>query len=135
MNSDAVAARVAAWIALLAAVAAVVALVLLVFKNVLTLLVVLAALAIAGAATWIVLSRTGIVRYLGAAILILALIAAGAALITRGALDELAALVLALIIFGVASRWAIRSQATAAKSITVSTWNRSRAASARESPS
>jgi diacylglycerol kinase family enzyme len=118
VRDDAIAARVAAWIALAAGVAALVALVLLVFRNFLTLLVVLLAFAIAGAAAWIVLSRTGLTRYFGAAVVILALVGAGAALITRDAIDELVALVLAFIIFGVASRWAIRSEALAGRSLT-----------------
>lgn len=118
MGNDAVAARIAAWIALAAGAAAFIALVLLVFKNFLTLLVVLLAFAIAGAAAWIVLSRTGLTRHFGTAVVILALLGAAAALVTRGAIDELVALVLAFIIFGVASRWAIRSQAIASRSLT-----------------
>ena len=119
MNGEVpVAGRIAAWVALLTAVAACVALAFLVVRNVLTLLVVLAALAVAGAASWLVLSRKGIVRIVAAIVTAFAVAGAALALLLRGAVDELIALIIAAVIFAIASRMAIRSAAVARRSIT-----------------
>jgi diacylglycerol kinase family enzyme len=91
--------------------AAIVALALLIFRNLLTLLVVIGALAVAGAAAWAVLSRTGVIRIMAAAIALASLVGAAVALVVRGALDELVALIVIAVVFGVAARTAIRNAA------------------------
>ena len=59
MSAPLMAARMSAWVALLAALVVCGALAVLVFRNLLTLLLVLVALAVAGAALWLALSRRG----------------------------------------------------------------------------
>ena len=86
-----------AWFAFVAAAAFVIALVVLVFRNVVTLLLVLLALAIAGAAGWIAVSRRGTVRVVAIVCAVAALAGGAVALIARGAIDE-------LVVFGVAGR-------------------------------
>ena len=113
MSAPLMAARMSAWVALLAALVVCGALAVLVFRNLLTLLLVLVALAVAGAALWLALSRSGAARYLGVAVIVLALVGAASALVVRDALDELVVLVLAFVIFGFTSRWAIRTQTAA----------------------
>jgi diacylglycerol kinase family enzyme len=101
-------ARIWAWIALVAAVGVLATLAVLLANDVVALLLVLAALGLAGAALWLAATRRGIVRLLGIAVAVVALAGGVVALIAQGVIDELVALVVAIAVFGAASRMALR---------------------------
>jgi diacylglycerol kinase family enzyme len=101
-------ARIWAWIALLAAVGVLATLAVLLASDVVALLLVLAALGLAGAGLWLAATRRGIARLLGIAVAALALAGGVVALIAQGVIDELVALVVAIAVFGAASRMAFR---------------------------
>ena len=103
--------RIAAIVALIAVPLVVAALVVLVVRNVPALLAALAALAVGGAAGWIALTRRGAARMFGALIAAAALIGGAVAMILLGALDELVVLVIAVGVFAVSTRRALRSSA------------------------
>jgi diacylglycerol kinase family enzyme len=105
--------RLAAWAALAAAVISVLSVIALVFFNTRALLLVLVALAVAGAAGWVALTRHGLARSVGLVIAVLALAGGAVVLVTRGVIDELVTLAVAFILFGFLSRTAIRQAATA----------------------
>jgi diacylglycerol kinase family enzyme len=105
--------RLWAWIALIAAAAVFATLVVLLFRNLGALALALPALGIAGAASWVAVTRRKIVRLLGVVVAILALAGGAVALIRRGAVDELVAFAVALAAFGVASRRALRQAPSA----------------------
>jgi diacylglycerol kinase family enzyme len=100
--------RVWAWIALAAAAAVLATLVVLLIRDLGALLLALLALGVAGAAAWLAATRRGIVRLLGFAVAIVALAGGAVALVWRGAVDELVAFAVAIVVFGVASRAALR---------------------------
>jgi diacylglycerol kinase family enzyme len=100
--------RLAAWLALAAGAAVAATLVLLLVRDVLVLGAAVAALAVAGAASWVALTRGGIARVIGVVVALAALAAGGAALLVREALYELLALGIALAAFAAASRFALR---------------------------
>ena len=104
--------RVAACVALLAAAGVVAALVVLVVRNVPALLAALGALVVAAAAGWLAATRHGAVRVVAAVCAVAALVGGAVALIVLGAVDELVGLVVALVAFGLASRWALGGRAT-----------------------
>jgi diacylglycerol kinase family enzyme len=101
-------ARIWAWIALVAALGVLATLAVLLANDVVALLLVLAALGLAGAALWLAATRRGIVRLLGIAVAVVALAGGVVALIAQGVIDELVALVVAIAVFGAASRMALR---------------------------
>ena len=101
-------ARIWAWIALVAAVGVLATLVVLLVDDVVALLLVLAALGLAGAGLWLAATRRGIARLLGIAVAVLALAGGVIGLIQQGVIDELVALVVAIAVFGAASRMALR---------------------------
>ena len=76
--------------------------------DVVALLLVLAALGLAGAGLWLAATRRGIARLLGIAVAVVALAGGVVALIAQGVIDELVALVVAIAVFGAASRMALR---------------------------
>jgi diacylglycerol kinase family enzyme len=98
-----------AWFAFVAAAAFVIALVVLIFRNVVTLLLVLLALAIAGAAGWIAVSRRGTVRVVAIVCAVAALAGGAVALIARGAIDELVVFGVAGAVFAFATRRAFQA--------------------------
>ena len=104
--------RVWAWIALAAAAGVLATLVVLVFRNLGALVFALGALGLAGAAAWVAITRRGIVRVLGVVVGIVALAGGAVALVRRGAVDELVAFAVAIVVFGVASRLALRQGRT-----------------------
>jgi len=101
-------ARIWAWIALLAAVGVLATLAVLLADDVVALLLVLAALGLAGAGLWLAATRRGTARLLGIAVAVLALAGGVVALIAQDVIDELVALVVAIAVFGAASRMALR---------------------------
>ena len=101
-------ARIWAWIALVAAVGVLATLAVLLAHDVVALLFVLAALGLAGAGLWLAATRRGIARLLGIALAVVALAGGVVALIAQGVIDELVALVVAIAVFGAASRMALR---------------------------
>jgi diacylglycerol kinase family enzyme len=101
-------ARIWAWIALLAAVGVLATFAVLLADDVVALLLVLAALGLAGAGLWLAATRRGIARLLGIAVAVAALAGGAVALIAQGLIDELVALVVAIAVFGAASRMALR---------------------------
>jgi diacylglycerol kinase family enzyme len=101
-------ARIWAWIALLAALGVLATLAVLLVDDVVALLLVLAALGLAGAGLWLAATRRGIARLLGIAVAVVALAGGVVALIAQGVIDELVALVVAIAVFGAASRMALR---------------------------
>ena len=105
--------RLAAWVALVAAGAVLVTLVLLIVRNVTALLVALVALAVFGAAAWIALTRRGALKVLGIVCLVGALAGGAIALIALGSIDELVAFGLAIAVFSLAARHALRADAEA----------------------
>ena len=100
--------RIWAWIALVAAAGVVATLAVLLAHDVVALLFVLAALGLAGAGLWLAATRRGIARLLGIVVAIAALAGGVAGLIAQGVIDELVALVVAIAVFGAASRMALR---------------------------
>ncbi len=103
--------RLTAWVALIAAVAVLVTFVLLIIRNVTALALALVALALCGAAGWIALTRRGILKVLAIVVLVGALVGGSVALIALGAIDELVALGLAVAVFSLAARHALRAGA------------------------
>jgi diacylglycerol kinase family enzyme len=103
-------ARIWAWIALVAAAGVVATLVVLLADDVVALLLVLAALGLAGAGLWLAATRRGIARLLGIALAVAALAGGVVALVAQDLIDELVALVIAIAVFGAASRMALRRQ-------------------------
>ena len=101
-------ARIWAWIALLAAVGVLATLAVLLADDVVALLLVLAALGLAGAGLWLAATRRGTARLLGIAVAVVALAGGVVALIAQDVIDELIALVVAIAVFGAASRMALR---------------------------
>ena len=101
-------ARIWAWIALVAALGVLATLAVLLAHDVVALLFVLAALGLAGAGLWLAATRRGIARLLGIAVAVVALAGGVVALIAQGVIDELVALVVAIAVFGAASRMALR---------------------------
>ena len=101
-------ARIWAWIALVAAAGVLATLVVLLVDDVVALLLVLAALGLAGAGLWLAATRRGIARLLGIAVAVVALAGGVVALIAQDLIDELVALVVAIAVFGAASRMALR---------------------------
>ena len=101
-------ARIWAWIALVAAVGVLATLAVLLADDVVALLLVLAALGLAGAGLWLAATRRGIARLLGIAVAVVALAGGVVALVAQGLIDELVALVVAIAVFGAASRMALR---------------------------
>ncbi|OAI54864.1 hypothetical protein AYO48_04520 [Gaiella sp. SCGC AG-212-M14] len=97
-----------AWIALGAALGVLATLAVLLASDVVALLFVLAALGLAGAGLWLAATRRGIARLLGIAVAVAALAGGVVALIAQGVIDELVALVVAIAVFGAASRMALR---------------------------
>jgi len=100
--------RIWAWIALVAAAGVVATLAVLLAHDVVALLFVLAALGLAGAGLWLAATRRGIARFLGIVVALAALAGGVAGLIEQGVIDELVALVVAIAVFGAASRIALR---------------------------
>ena len=100
--------RIWAWIALVAAAGVVATLAVLLAHDVVALLFVLAALGLAGAGLWLAATRRGIARLLGIVVAVAALAGGVAGLIAQGVIDELVALVVAIAVFGAASRMALR---------------------------
>jgi diacylglycerol kinase family enzyme len=105
--------QIAAWGALLAAVAAVVALIVLLATSFSALVLFFIALAVAGAAAWVALTRQGRVRLVAAAVALLALAAGFYTLVSHGVLDELIALAASVAIFNLLARAAMRESALA----------------------
>jgi diacylglycerol kinase family enzyme len=103
-------ARIWAWIALVAALGVVATLAVLLAHDVVALLFVLAALGLAGAGLWLAATRRGTARLLGIAVAVAALVGGVVGLIEQGVIDELVALVVAIAVFGAASRMALRRQ-------------------------
>ena len=103
---DRLVARFAAWFALLAAAGVVAALVALVVRNVVTLLFVLAAVSVAAALGWVALTRRGTIRLVAAGLAVAALVGGAVAMVIRGAIDELVVLLVAGVVFAVATRHA-----------------------------
>lgn len=103
-------ARIWAWIALVAALGVVATLAVLLADDVVALLLVLAALGLAGAGLWLAATRRGNMRLLGIAVAVAALAGGVVALVAQGVIDELVALVVAIAVFGAASRMALRRQ-------------------------
>jgi diacylglycerol kinase family enzyme len=101
-------ARIWAWIALVAALGVLATLAVLLVDDVVALLLVLAALGVAGAGLWLAATRRGIGRLLGIAVAVVALAGGVVALVSQGLIDELVALVVAIAVFGAASRMALR---------------------------
>lgn len=101
-------ARIWAWVALVAAAGVLATLAVLLFSDVVALLFVLAALGLAGAGLWLAATRRGMARLLGLAVAVVALAGGVVALIAQGVIDELVALVVAIAVFGAASRMALR---------------------------
>ena len=101
--------RLWAWFAFVAAAAFVAALVVLVFRNVVTLLLVLLALAVAGAAGWIAVSRRGTVRVVAIVCAVAAPAGGAVALIARGAIDELVVFGVTGAVFAFATRRAFQA--------------------------
>jgi diacylglycerol kinase family enzyme len=85
-----------------------VALVLLLVRDVVALGEVIVALAVAGAAGWLALTRRGALRMLGVGVVLIALAGGAVALVVQDAVNELVALAVALAVFGVAARLALR---------------------------
>ena len=100
--------RIWAWIAIVAALGVLATLAVLLAHDVVALLFVLAALGLAGAGLWLAATRRGIARLLGIVVAIAALAGGVAGLIAQGVIDELVALVVAIAVFGAASRMALR---------------------------
>ena len=100
--------RFAACVALLAAVGVVLALVLLLVRDLVALGEVIVALAVAGAAGWLALTRRGVLRVVGVGVVLIALAGAAAALFVQDAINELVTLAVALAVFAVAARMALR---------------------------
>ena len=103
--------RGAAWLALVAAATIVVALGALLVRHWDTLLMVVALFAVAAAAAWLAMTRLAAIRFVAAAVVVVALIGAAVALIARGAVGELVVFVLAGAVFGWAARTALRAAA------------------------
>ena len=103
--------RLAAIVALVALVGVVVALVVLLVRDAVALGETLGALAVVGAAGWLALSRYGTLRVVALIVVVGALGAGAAALIHRGAVNELIGLAVALAVFGLATRVALRRAA------------------------
>jgi diacylglycerol kinase family enzyme len=101
-------ARIWAWIALVAALGVLATLAVLLADDVVALLLVLAALGVAGAGLWFAATRRGFARFLGIAVAVLALAGGVVALVSQDLIDELVALVVAIAVFGAASRMALR---------------------------
>jgi len=100
--------RIWAWIAIVAALGVIATLAVLLAHDVVALLFVLAALGLAGAGLWLAATRRGIARLLGIVVAVAALAGGVAGLIAQGVIDELVALVVAIAVFGAASRMALR---------------------------
>jgi len=121
--------RIWAWIALVAAAGVVATLAVLLAHDVVALLFVLAALGLAGAGLWLAATRRGIARFLGIVVALAALAGGVAGLIEQGVIDELVALVVAIAVFGAASRMALRRRQVSER--TDSTHSAARPARAR----
>jgi hypothetical protein len=106
--------RLWAWLALLAAVGVVAALVTLIIRDYVTLTIVIAAAAVAAAAAWLALTRRGSIRPVAAVVALAALVAAMVTLSVRDAFDELLIFAAAGLVFGAATRRAIRDSRRAA---------------------
>ena len=100
--------RVAAIIALLAAAGIVVGLALLVIRNALAVVIAIAALAVAGYAGWLAVTRRGLTRTVAAAAAAGALIGGIAALVASGATDELIVIAISFGVFAAAAPFALR---------------------------
>jgi len=100
--------RIWAWIALAAAAGVLATLVVLLIRDFVALVLALVALALAGGAFWVVVTRQGIARMFAVAVVIVALAGGVVALVWRGAIDELVAFAVAIAAFGAASRLALR---------------------------
>ena len=100
--------RIWAWIALAAAAVVLVTLVVLLIRDVAALALSLVALGLAGAALWIAATRQGIMRLLGLAVTILALVGGAVALAWLGVFDELIAFAFAIAAFAATSHLALR---------------------------
>lgn len=104
-------ARLAAWLAMAAALAAFAALLVLLIRNFLALAVAVVALALAGAAGWVAITRRAPWRTLAAIVTILILVGGAVGLIVLGTIGELIGLAVALAVFSFATRTAIRGSA------------------------
>jgi diacylglycerol kinase family enzyme len=100
--------RLAAWIALTAGAGVLVSLLTLLLRDAVALAEAVAAIALAGAAAWLALTRHGALRGIGIAALVAALAAGVTALVERGAVGALVALGVTLAAFVAASRRALR---------------------------
>src|SRR5262249_55711554 len=100
--------RVVALVALVAAVAAIVALIVLLVRDVVALGEALGALAVVRVGGWVALSRRGVLRVVGLALVVAAVGAGATALVLRDAVNELIALAITLALFGAATRTALR---------------------------
>ena len=109
--------RLTASFALIAAAAVLVTLVLLIIRNVTALVLVLVALAVCGAAGWVALTRRGAWKVVAVVVLIGALVGGSIALIALGAIDELVAFGLAIAVFSLAARHALRADAQAGSDV------------------
>jgi diacylglycerol kinase family enzyme len=101
--------RAAAWIAIVAAGIAAATLVELAFRHLPAMLLALALLVVAGTAAWIGLTRHGVMRALGIATAIVALLGEAITLIAFELVDELLVLTVAVASFGLAGRIALRA--------------------------
>jgi len=105
--------RVAAAVALLAVAGIVLGLVLLVIRNALAVIAVLIALAAAGYAGWLAVTRRGRTRIVAAAAAAAAVIGGLAALVASGATDELILIAVSFGVFAAAAPFALRHDADA----------------------
>lgn len=101
--------RLAAWTALLAGATFVAGVVLLALHHLLIVLIAYAGVAVAGASSWIALTRRGFVRGLACIGAIAALGFGAYTLIAGGAWDELVLLGVAAVVFGWTARRALRA--------------------------
>jgi hypothetical protein len=79
----------------------------LVFRNVVTLVVVLASVGVAAGSAWLAVTRRGRIRWIAAAVAVVALVGSGVEMAIFGAVDELIAFAVAGVVFGWATRRAI----------------------------
>jgi diacylglycerol kinase family enzyme len=101
--------RLAAWTALLAGATFIAGVVLLALHHLLIVLIAYAGVAVAGASSWIALTRRGILRALACICAIAALAFGAYTLIAGGAWDELFLVGAAAVVFGWAARRALRA--------------------------
>jgi diacylglycerol kinase family enzyme len=95
-------------VALAAAAGVVVTLLVLLVRDLVALVPALLTLALAGAALWIAATRQGTKRLLAVGVAVAALAGGTVALVWRGAINELVAFAIALAVFGLAGRAALR---------------------------